>query len=366
MKRNYLGVAVLTVASILVAGCSLSGEANTKKTITINEDVQLDSSLADSTLAVAHQSTIPVSEKADYKGFQGDNIYYNKNGATHLFNILTQETTKLADEEFFTLSDNGNRALSQIDDKMYVLDFVTNTKKIIGEGTKDDLIYFADADGKEVLNVNYWKLQVQVINVDSSEVATWDLTNIFKLDSFELNSVKKDEEGIYVTGDSIENGYGVYHLNKEGEMKTISNLTNIESMDQFDFIDSNKIIFNDTYKGKTGIYLLDLKSNEVTQLVAGGKSDEGIWTPFYKLSPDHSKILFDTPVQVGNTYKSNVYMAELVNDQLVNAVRIMEQADLGSVIMYSGHWSSDSKTAYISTSKPRSMIIDAIEVFTIQ
>ena len=366
MKRKYLGIAALTVASILVAGCSLSGEANTPKTTTINEDVQLESSLADSTLDVAHQSTIPVTENADYRGFRGENIYYNNNGATHLLNINTQETTKLADEEFYALSDNGNRALSQIDDEIYVLDFATKSKNLIGEGSEHDF-YFADASGQEVINLIYSeKPKVHVINVDSSEVNTWDLTNIFELDHFELNSIQKDEDGIYIVGDSIENGYGLFHLNYAGEMKTISNLTNIDSMDQFDFIDSTKIIFNDTYKGKTGIYLLDLQSDKVTQLVAGGKSDEGIWTPFYNLSPDNSKILFDTPVQVGNKYKSNVYMAEFVNNQLVNTVRIMEQADIGSVIMDSGHWSTDSKTAYISTSKPGSSIIDASEVFTIQ
>ncbi|MFJ7735397.1 TolB family protein [Lysinibacillus sp. NPDC097287] len=366
MKRKYLGIAALTVASIMAAGCSLSGEANTQETVTINEDVQLDSSLADSKLAVAHTSTIPVTENADFRGFRGEHIYYTKNGTTNTLNLDTQEESKLADQEFFALSENGNRALSRIDDQMYVLDFATKTEKLIEEGS-EEYLYFADDKGKEIYYVEFRdKFQVHVINVDSSEVETWDLTNILKWDNFSLTSIKQDDEGIYVVGDSIENGFGLYHVNHDGKMKTIANLTDIESMDHYDFIDSNKIIFNDTYKGKTGIYLLNLESNEVTQLVAGGKDDEGIWTPFYKLSPDKSKILFDTPVQVGDEYKGNVYMAELVNDQLVNTVRIMEQAELGSVIMNSGHWSSDSKTAYISTSKPRSMIIDAIEVFTIQ
>lgn len=366
MKRKYLGIAVLTVASIMVAACSLSGEANIQKTVTINEDVQLDSSLADSNLAVAHTSTIPVTENADFRSFRGEHIYYTKNGATNTLNLHTQAESKLADQEFFALSENGNRALSRIDDRMYVLDFATKTEKLIEEGS-EEYLYFADDEGKEIFYVEFRdKFQIHVINVDSSEVETWDLTNIFKWDNFSLSSIKKGDKGIYVVGDSIENGYGLYHLNHDRELKTISNLTDIESMNQYDCIDSTKIIFNDFYKGKTGVYLLNLESNEVTQLVAGGKSAEGIWTPSYKLSPDKSKILFGTSVQVGDEYKNNIYMAELVDDQLVNTVRIMENVDLGAVISYSGHWSSDSKTAYISTSKPGSMIINAIEVFTIQ
>ncbi|MFJ7949906.1 TolB family protein [Lysinibacillus sp. NPDC096418] len=369
MKRKYLGITVLTIACIMVAGCSLSGEANTQKTVTINDDVQLDSSLADSNLAIVHTSTIPVTEKADFKGFRDEHIYYTKNGAINTLHLPTQVESKLSDQEFFALSENGNRALSRIDDQMYVLDFTTKTEKLIEEGS-EEYLYFADDEGKEIFYVEFRdEFKIHVINVDSSEVRTWDLTNIFKLDNFELNSIKKDEDGIYIVGDSIENGYGLYHLNNAGEIKTISNLTNIDSMYQFEFIDSTNIIFNDTYKGKTGIYLLNLESNEVTQFVAGGKDDEGVWTPFYKLSPDKSKILFDTPVQVGNDYKSNVYMAELVNNQLVNTVRIMENAELGAVIMLSGHWSQDSKTAYISTFKPcktGNTFIDTVEIFTIQ
>lgn len=59
-------------------------------------------------------------------------------------------------------------------------------------------------------------------------------------------------------------------------------------------------------------------------------------------------------------------MAEFVDDQLVNTVRIMENADLNAVIMLSGHWSADSTTAYVSTYTPGIEFIDPIEVFTIQ
>lgn len=369
MKRKLQGLTILTLASIVAAGCSLTGKADMQKTVTINENVQLESSLADSSLAVAHEKTIPLPIKADYTGFQGNKIYYNQNDGTHLINAETLVKSKLADKPFFALSENGNRALSFFDEKIYVLDFETNTEKLIGhgDGTETYLYYFADAEGKEVIHVNSSEgLTVQVFDVDSSEVATWDLTDQFELNGFTLTSIKRDADGIYVAADSLENGYGLYHLDPEGKIKTISSLENIESLDTYDFIEPTKIIFNDIYKGKSGIFIMDLLTSEVTQLVAGGKDEEGIWIPFYKLSPDHSKILFDTPVQVGKEYKTNVYMAELVNNQLANTVRIMENADLYAVISSTGFWSPDSKTAYISTSKPESELIDAVEVFTLQ
>lgn len=369
MKRKFQGLAILTLASMVAAGCSLTGKANMQETVTINDNVQLESSLADSSLAVIHEKTIPLPIKADYTGFHGDKVYYNQNDGTHLINAETLVKSKLADKPFFALSENGNRALSLVDEKIYVLDFEANTEKLIGQGDRTEtyLYYFADAEGKEVIHVESGeKLTVQVFDVDSLEVATWDLSDQFELNGFTLTSIKRDSDGIYVAAESLKNGYGLYHLDHSGKAKTVSSLENIESLATYDFIEPNKIIFNDIYKGKSGIFIMDLLTNEVTQLVAGGKDEEGIWVPFYKLSPDHSKILFDTPVQVGNEYKTNVYMAELVNNQLANTVRIMENADLFAVISLTGFWSPNSKTAYISTSKPDNEWLDTIEVFTIQ
>ncbi|MBS4176511.1 TolB family protein [Lederbergia citrea] len=367
MKRKFQGLAVLTLASIVASGCSITGKADMQRTVTINENVKFESSLADSSLSVVHKKTIQIPIKADYTGFQGENIYYNQNGKTYLKNIKTHVETKLADKAFFAISENGNRALSFVDGKVYVLDFETNSEILIGHGTDTYLYYFADPDGKEVIHVDSGEeLSVHVTDVDSLKVKTWYLNNRFALNNFTLTSIKKDVDGIYVAAESLENGYGLYHLDNNGNMKTISTLENIDSLDNYDFLDKNKIIFNDIYNGKSGIFIINLQSNEVTQLVAGGKDEEGIWVPFYKLSPDQSKILFDTPVQVGNEYKTNVYMAELVNNQVTNPTRIMENADLYAVISLTGFWSPDSKTAYISTSKPGNDLIDTVEVFTLQ
>ncbi|MDQ0155744.1 hypothetical protein [Robertmurraya andreesenii] len=285
-----------------------------------------------------------------------------------MIDARTLAETKLAEKPFFAISENGNRALSLVNEKVYVLDFESGTEKLIGNGTETYEYYFADAVGKEVIHVESGEeIVVHVIRVDSSEVNTWKMKDWFETNNFTLTSIKKDDEGIYVAAESKEDGYGLYHLDYNGNIKTISTLENIDSLDTYDFIGTDKIIFNDIYKGNSGIFMIDLASDEVTQLVEGGKDEEGIWVPFYKLSPDHSKILFDTPVQVGNEYKTNVYMAELVNDKLENTVRILENAELYAVISYTGAWSSDSQTAYISTStKPGDSMINTIEVFSLK
>ena len=250
-----------------------------------------------------------------------------------------------------------------------MVDFESGTEKEIGSGAEMDEYYFADAEGNEVIHISYTasKIQVQVIEVDTLKIASWDLTHQFELDGLVLSNVHRDIDGIYVIGTSVERGFGLYHLNHNGEIKTVSTLPDVdEGVESYDFIEPNKIIFNHTYKGKSGIYLMDLLTNEVTLLVAGGEDEEGIWTPSYKLSPDKEKLLFDTPVQAGDGYKTNIYMAEIIDGKLANEVQIMENADLYAIISLAGAWSADSKTAYVGTTTAEDKFIDAVEIFTIQ
>ena len=51
--------------------------------------------------------------------------------------------------------------------------------------------------------------------------------------------------------------------------------------------------------------------------------------------------------------------------QVTNSVRIMENADLSSVNSYSGDWSEDSNTAYITTSKDNHEHVGNIAVFKV-
>ncbi|RLQ90854.1 hypothetical protein [Planomicrobium sp. Y74] len=378
MKRKIQGFTMLAIVTVFAAGYAIQSKADTEKTVTITEDVRLESSLSDSAIGVSHEGTIPVeipvSETSNYTGFLGNQIIFNRDGATNRVSIPELEESEIAAREFNEVSENGNRALSRDGAQVYVMDLESGTEKEIGSGAAMDEYYFADAEGNEVIHITDTseKIQIQTIEVATLQIENWDLTSLFKLDGLYLSNIRKDKDGIYVTGESIDQGPGLYHLNYDGELRLIIALPESDSpilgsvMNSYDFLDPDNIIFNGMYNEKSGIFLMDLLSGEVTQLVAGGEDEEGIWTPSYKLSPDKEKLLFDTPVQVGDGYKTNIYMAEIMDGKLVNEVQIMGNADLYAIISMAGAWSANSKTAYVGTATADDKFIDAVEIFTIE
>lgn len=365
MKRKWKGMLVLMSCTI-AAGCSLQADA-TPKTVTISEDVKLESSLIDGSIIAKHKGSIPIDEEVLYTGFKGDQLFFNEDKATYQLDLATTKKEKMADEPFYLLSENGKRALSLVDEEFYLLDFEKKTKQFIGNGSDERKTYFGDEEGSTVIQVSgkYDELRVEKTHLSTKQKTTWTMTDIFEWDSLLASTFQTSSTGLYVIGKSIKDGFGFYHLSEGGEIEQISPLENIESIHEYHFLDEETIIFNDSYKGKSGIYTLNLETEQITQLVAGGEDEEGIWTPFYKLSPDKTKILFDTPVQVGKEYKGNVYIAELAKNQISNPSLLMQNADLFAVISYTGFWSEDSNTVFISTTARGKETIDTVEVFQI-
>lgn len=366
MNGKWKGILVLTFAGIMMAGCTLQGDAETQKTIIINEDVQLESSLADSKLEIS-QEKVKVEKNANYTNLRGNKLYFNENETTNVFDVATKENRKLADRSFYSISESGDRALSIDGEKIYAIDLHTGKEQLVGEGDESQYT-FADHKGDDIVHI-YGESDhmVELINLETNDVKSWDLRESFKLNDFSLMSVYKAKEGIYVLANSQDDGQGVYLVEDNGNVTPVVTMTeNDSTFTDFYVLQNGSMIFNGMYKDKSGVFLLDQASSQIQQLVAGGKDEEGIWVPFYKLSPDESKILFDTPVQVEGGYKTNVYMAELINGKLVNTIRILENADLYAVISLTSSWSDDSKTAYVATSIDHSEAVDSIEVFHVK
>ncbi|MDW0118317.1 hypothetical protein QTL97_15395 [Sporosarcina thermotolerans] len=368
MKRKWHGIAaMLTLSTMMTAGCSISGKA-ASKTVTLSDNVKLESALDESHLLITHEAMIPIDIKADYTGFKGERLYFNQHNATYLYDVESKNEEKLMDVPFTLISENEERAISYVNEKFYVHDFQSGTKTFIGNGSEEWSTYFGDAVGATVIQVintsEVFRVEKTVLKTEQK--FSWDIDEIFDSNGMAINSFQSSEEGIYIAGNSLKEGYGLYHLLDNGEVRKLSSLEGIDSMNRFQFLNEQTIIFNDVYKGKSGIYTLNLSTGDVTQLVAGGKDKEGIWVPFYKLSPDQSKIIFDTPVQVGKEFKTNVYVAEFVEGQLSKPTILMQNADLYAVISMTGYWSDDSSTAYISTTVPGNDTINAIEVYSIQ
>ena len=152
MKRKWQGIAVLTLSSMIAAGCTINGEA-TSKTVTISEDVKLESALTDGSIIAKHDGSIPIDVEVNYTGFKGNNLFYNQNKATYHLDLETMKKEKIADEPFYLLSENGKRALSLVNEKFYVLDFQTNTKQFIGTGSEEYMTYFGDEEGSTVIQI---------------------------------------------------------------------------------------------------------------------------------------------------------------------------------------------------------------------
>lgn len=359
MNKKWNSLAWVALASFVVAGCSAQGSA---ETVVINDNVQLESSLADSSLDVSRQQDIEVARKITYSGISvknyGKQIYFNEKGKFHSLDVETGEERELAEREVMDISDNGNWAISYVDREIYSHNLKNGEMQLLWNGSPEDSTFLGD----EVAYFDYSTQLLSVKNMEKGETASWDLSHY---PDATISSIQRHGDDVYLAARSEEDGFGIHRLGSKGKITTVVNLDGKDTSSiQFDILQNSSIIFSGHYKGKTGIYYWDEKKNDVQLLVAGGESSEGIWGPSYNLSPDESKILFDTPVQIKDDFKTNVYMAELVDGQLNNSVRIMENANLYSVITYSGDWSEDSKTAYITTVRDTEYIGN-IAVFTV-
>ncbi|WP_053363507.1 hypothetical protein [Bacillus sp. FJAT-27251] len=369
MKKITIALLSLALAG-MVTGCSQSSEAQMERTITINSNVQLESSLADSTLPIEHHS-IPLPEglsaEASYAGFLGQKFYLNSDDGIYLFDAESENYGKVMDGDFYEVSKNGKHALTSIEDVSYVIDLETGEKTKISATHLKEMVSFANDEGTEVFHIyegDNEDFVFELINVENKAKKSWSTTDQLAQNNL-MMAAKKADNGIYVTGENSDGAYGLYQILDGNEVKQVATFDNGLMVDSFDFLSSKSIIFSGSVNDQTGIYIKDLNNKEAKLLVAGGEDEEGKWTPSYKLSPDKKKILFDTPVQVGEEYKTNVYVAEIDGEQLTNTARLIENGDLYAVISLSGNWSADSKTTYIFTYNKEDFTVDTIEKFVI-
>lgn len=363
------GKALLLVAamSLLAGGCSMPGEAKTQgTTVVINDDVKLESTLADGSLDVERQPDIEVVKRISHAPFDQpinkDVVTYNENGLLYSLDLSQGTEKKVADREAFMVSENGKWALSY-DNKaqeVYAHNLLNGDKKLL-ENAGPDEILFVDED---IFYYHYKKEMIVRFDPEINQSQTWGMS---RFQDYVLNYIEKENDVYYIVASSEKDGYGIYRLQEDG---TIENVFSFQGegkeMSNFSRLQDGSFLFEGMIDSELGIFYWDKQTKNVKKLLAGGEDEEGKWNSTYKLSPDESKILYDTPVQVGGEYRSNVYMAELVDGKLVNSTRIMENVDKYGVISYSGGWSADSKTAYVKTSLGKEDVVGNIAVFQVK
>ncbi|BAQ11959.1 hypothetical protein OXB_3490 [Bacillus sp. OxB-1] len=350
MNGKWKGLALLAATTLLAAGCSTQGNAQSPKTVVINEDVQFESSLADSSLELSRQEDVQIGDRFTFGMFHGQQLYYNKDGELYSFDIQYEEDTKIASVEIRELSEDGSHGLSYEQDELLIHNLKTGESKTM-EGGSPEQLYFANPAGTEVFQFEM-KPDAQIVNliqIDTGETTTWDLSSI---EDYSISYIKKMGDKIVIPARPTKGMYGIYQLTDQGTIEMIEGFNEkAANINDFHFLENGTILFEGNYDEQDGIFLLNRETDQVQLLVAGGEDSEGKWIPSYNLSPDEKKIMFGTPVQVDGEFKANVYMGELVDGKLTNSVRILEHVDINAVISYSGSWSEDSKTAYVATNE---------------
>lgn len=181
--------------------------------------------------------------------------------------------------------------------------------------------------------------------------------------------VKKVRNDLFLIASSEKDGYGVYQLKDQGKVDHVTRVLGVDRPPlEVEFLKSNTALFNGRVDGIHGIYLLDFATGHMEELVPRGASTEGkrFPLPTFSLSPDESKIIFSTFVQVEDDYKSNVYIGEIAEGGLVDTLRIMEHTDLYAANPISGAWNKDSKRVYIEISNENEAILETVAVFEVE
>ncbi|AXI00186.1 hypothetical protein DV702_10915 [Sporosarcina sp. PTS2304] len=347
MKKKIKQITFLATISLLAGGCSMpivEGE-----NVVINEDVKSESALADGSLTVKKEKDIKVwreiSNEPYHQPVTGETITYNENGALYLMDLLKGTKEKVAEREAFTVSENGKWALSfeNEEGELYVHNLENGKMNILENASPDDT-QFVD---NEVF-YRYFTTQT-IVRVDPEKdiKETWDMS---LFENYSLAYLTKYDDQLYIAGENKKGEHGIYQLLEDGVVKIVLNLPGTHNdINDFSMLADGSVLFQGTMNEKDGIFYWNKQQEQVTKLLSGGEDQEGKWINFYNLSPDQTKILYDMPVQVGDVYKSDIYIAELVDGKLTNDTRIMENAELYGVISLSGGWSLDSKTVYIKT-----------------
>lgn len=361
--------------SLFTVGCSVQKEA--KKTVIVNEDVEKENSLADSSLKITRLDDI-IGHEDTYegfrKGFRGEKTYYSEDNNFFVFDVKTgKKEILIENQEVFRVSANADYVLSYIEneptDSEVAVHNLQNGKMVsLTHGSFNDADYdFANAEGDEVASFNHLTNTITLENLETNKVKTWNMKGFDYVSAYYVKKVGND---LFLIASSEKDGYGVYQLKDQGRIDHITRILGVDLPPlEVAFLKNNTALFNGQVDGKHGVYLLDFASGHMEELVPRGISKEGERFPFptFSLSPDESKIMFNTFVQVGEGYKSNVYIGELVAGKLVDTVSILEDINLYSTSPLSGSWSEDSKMAYIDTWDPASVMnLETIAVFEVE
>ncbi|MFE8699609.1 hypothetical protein ACFYKX_03110 [Cytobacillus sp. FJAT-54145] len=347
------GLIGVTLAVSVLTGCGVFDTAQGEgKTIVISDDVALQSTMEDAEVSLSKPEKVSLNEKITYQqllGVANEELYFVKNNSLYQSDLAGINPVKIEDIEVKELSKNHKKALSVENGKIKLYNLDTNEVVDLGNYKENDGdVGFADQEGNYICYYSFSTNNYILIDTETKKEKSLDFKKLFnKKDfSFERPTIYKDS--IYLSTHTGKDGTALYKVSFDQKKEMILGFPHKgDQIARYDFLNDDTIIFNGTYNEESGIYVYNIKDQEINKIVSGGTDSEGTWTPFYSLSPDGKKLLFDTVVREDDKFFNNVYLAMLEDGKLTRNIRILEKAELPAVIALLGSWSEDSSTFFI-------------------
>ncbi|QOR67858.1 hypothetical protein IM538_06915 [Cytobacillus suaedae] len=179
------------------------------------------------------------------------------------------------------------------------------------------------------------------------------MDKLFTLKDFMIKEGKIHNDFVYLLINELKEGDALYRLTADNKKELVLPIEHKEDrIARFEIINDNLLVFNGTYNEESGIFIYNMEEKIVNKVVSGGTDSEGTWTPFFSISPDGTKMLFDESVIEGKYSHNNVYIANIEGNRLSGSIRIIEKAQLPAVIAILAHWKDDSSAFYIPNPRP--------------
>lgn len=349
------GLIGLSLAATTLTGCNFMGTAHSEdKTVIVSDDVALSSTMDDAEVAISKPQEIELTEQITYSellGIRNDQLYFNKDKALYKSGLNPQQSLLIKDGPMQEMSKDASRGLYTNDEGIFVYHVDTNeTVKVAGPTNNN--VSFADRKGEFVSYLDSSTLSYVFIHTSSLEKKEVDMQKLFNIKDFMIKEGKMYNDSMYMLFNQLDEGDAIYKLSPENKKELVLAMQHEEDrIAHFEIVNDNLLVFNGTYNEESGIFFYNMKEQIVNKVVSGATNSEGTWTPFFSISPDGTKMLFDESAPENGSFYNNVYIATIEGNQLTKSIRIMEKVQLPAVIALLAHWRDDSSAFYIPKSR---------------
>ncbi|WP_270164701.1 hypothetical protein [Paenibacillus sp. SYP-B4298] len=362
MKHRFalLGLSAALTASLL-SGCSYMSHAKDRQqTFTLSQDVRQDSLAADQSNALTPRQEYQLPESISYRDLlsirEGQALMNGENYVDRL-DLASRQKTRLLNYRAAAGSEDGGRLLYRQDQELFIYSVQSGKSWKIAElerEPQDDPMdvgaYFADKAGRYVIQ----KLagdKLQLIDTDQGTALPLDLGTIFNTRSYGYGPLRYQDGQLYINiaGDGLD--HGLYKFGADGQSATpvlIWPNQDDSASDRFEVLRDGSVLFSGSYNKEKGIFRYNPSTGKAARLVAGTKGTEGGRTPFFSLSPDESKLLFEGIVEPESASTDDlepdfIYAAELSGMELTHIQPVLEQVYLYAAIFLMSNWEADSQ-----------------------